>query len=104
MGADASPVRAGAAVALAESDGWLFTGRLSLQRHPWYADHMVGGVTVVPGTTFVELALRAGVEVGCEALQDLVFEAPLVLSEQGDVRRQRSGLMLPEQMAAWLDK
>jgi thiol:disulfide interchange protein len=28
----------------------------------------------------------------------------LIVSEQGEVQRQQSGLMLPEQMAAWLEK
>ena len=31
----------GGAVALADDGGWLFTGRLSLQSHPWLADHAV---------------------------------------------------------------
>ena len=78
----------GAAVALAEDDGWLFTGRVCLRQHPWLADHMVGGATVVPGTTFVEIALRAGAEVECDVLQDLVFETPLVLTELEAVRLQ----------------
>jgi NADP-dependent 3-hydroxy acid dehydrogenase YdfG/acyl carrier protein len=78
----------GAAVALAEGDSWLFTGRISLQQQPWFADHMVRGMVIVPGTTFVELALRAGAEVECELLQDLVFETPLVLSEQGAAQLQ----------------
>lgn len=28
----------------------------------------------------------------------------IIVSQQGDMQRQRSGLMLPEQMAAWLEK
>jgi len=78
----------GAALALAEGEGWIFTGRISLREHPWFADHMVDGLVVVPGTTFVELALRAGTEVECECLQDLVFEMPLVLFEDGAVQVQ----------------
>jgi acyl transferase domain-containing protein/NAD(P)-dependent dehydrogenase (short-subunit alcohol dehydrogenase family)/acyl carrier protein len=78
----------GAAVALAESDGWLFTGRISLQQHPWFADHGVGDSVVVPGTTFVEIALRAGDLLECDELQDLVFERPLILPERGAVQLQ----------------
>jgi acyl transferase domain-containing protein/acyl carrier protein len=78
----------GAAVALAESDGWLFTGCVSVQRQPWLADHVLEGMVVVPGTTFVEIALRAGAEVGCEVLQDLVHEAPLALAGTEAVQLQ----------------
>jgi acyl transferase domain-containing protein len=80
----------GASVALAQSEGWLFTGRLSVQSQPWLADHAVAGMVLVPGTTFVEIALRAGAEVECGVLQELVHEAPLVLSEHQGVRLQVS--------------
>jgi pimaricinolide synthase PimS1 len=70
----------GAAVAMADGEGWLFTGRLSLGTHAWLADHAVLGRVVLAGTAFVELALHAGGHVGCEAVRELVLEAPLVLS------------------------
>src|SRR5262249_38091797 len=54
----------GAATSLAESDGELFTGRLSLSAHPWLADHKVFDTVVMPGTGIVELALAAGLAVG----------------------------------------
>ncbi len=73
----------GAAVGLAEGQGWLLTGRLGLDTHPWLADHMLMGVVLVPGTAFVELALRAGREVGCEHVLELVLLTPLVLGEGG---------------------
>ncbi len=69
----------GAAVALADSDGRLFTGRLSLETHPWLADHVVAGMAVLPGTAFVELALHAGEQLECGGVRELVLEAPLVL-------------------------
>ncbi len=78
----------GAAVGLADSGGWLFTGRLSLQSHPWLADHAVMGAVLLPGTAFVELALHAGRQVGCELLRELTLEEPLVLGEQGEVQVQ----------------
>ncbi|MFF4160622.1 SDR family NAD(P)-dependent oxidoreductase, partial [Streptomyces sp. NPDC001678] len=78
----------GAAVELAGSDGFLFTGRLSLQTHAWLADHAVLGSVLVPGTALVELALRAGDEVGCAGLEELTLAAPLVLPEQGGVQVQ----------------
>jgi acyl transferase domain-containing protein/acyl carrier protein len=76
----------GAVLTLANGDGIAMTGRLSLHSHPWLADHAIRGTVLVPGAAFVELALRAGVEAGCEHLDDLTMEAPLVLPEQGAVR------------------
>nr|WP_202199369.1 type I polyketide synthase [Streptomyces spororaveus] len=76
----------GAAVELPDSDGFLFTGRLSLRTHPWLADHVVADTVVVPGAAFVELAVRAGDEVGCEEVEELTLEAPLVLPETGAVQ------------------
>ncbi len=78
----------GATVALADGGGALFTGRLSLRAAPWLADHAVLGTVLLPGTAFVELALHAGAESGCEELRELVLEAPLVLGEQDTVQLQ----------------
>ncbi len=80
----------GAAVSLAAADGFLFTGRLSVRSHPWLADHAVMGSVLLPGTAFVELAVRAGDQVGCSVLEELTLEAPLVLPEQGAVHVQLS--------------
>ncbi|SEC92592.1 polyene macrolide polyketide synthase [Streptomyces sp. 3213] len=78
----------GAVVVVPETGGVLCTSRLSLRTHPWLADHAVGDTVLVPGTGLVELAVRAGDEVGCGTLDELVIEAPLVLPEQGGVRVQ----------------
>ncbi|GDY50728.1 hypothetical protein SVIO_013510 [Streptomyces violaceusniger] len=78
----------GAAVPLPDSDGLLLTGRLSLRTHPWLADHAVADVTLLPGTAFVELLMRAGDAVGCDQVDELTLGAPLVLPEQGTVRLQ----------------
>ncbi|WUL55949.1 type I polyketide synthase [Amycolatopsis sp. NBC_00348] len=78
----------GAAVALADGDGFLFTGRLSLRSHPWLAEHRVSGPAVLPGTAFVELAVRAGDQAGCDHLEELTLQAPLVLPETGGVAVQ----------------
>ncbi|MFI6644810.1 type I polyketide synthase, partial [Streptomyces sp. NPDC050504] len=73
----------GAAMMLADSDGALFTGRLSAATHAWLADRTVAGTPVFPETGFVELAIRAGDQVGCGVLEELTLEAPLVLPERG---------------------
>ncbi|MFC8616168.1 SDR family NAD(P)-dependent oxidoreductase [Micromonospora purpureochromogenes] len=78
----------GAAVTLAGSDSTVLTGRLSVHSQPWLADHVVGDAILLPGTGFVELALSAGGQVGCDALTELVLEAPLVVPERGGVTVQ----------------
>ncbi|WP_208948750.1 type I polyketide synthase [Streptomyces subrutilus] len=78
----------GAVVRLPQSDGLVFTSRLSLRTHPWLAGHAIGGVVIIPGTMYVDLAVRAGDEFGYGVLEELVIEAPLVLPEQGGVRLQ----------------
>ncbi|MFF4355193.1 SDR family NAD(P)-dependent oxidoreductase, partial [Streptomyces sp. NPDC001530] len=78
----------GAAVTLADSDGVVLTGRLSVAGQPWLADHGVGGVVLFPGTGFVELAIRAGDQVGCDVVEELTLQAPLVLPERGGVQVQ----------------
>ncbi|HEU5469701.1 MAG TPA: SDR family NAD(P)-dependent oxidoreductase [Actinophytocola sp.] len=85
---DADHPLLGAAVELPDTDGYLFTGRLALQSHPWLADHAVKGNVLVPGTAMVELAVRAGDQVGCDRVDELTLHAPLVLSERGGVRIQ----------------
>ncbi|MCX2971868.1 type I polyketide synthase, partial [Streptomyces marinisediminis] len=70
-------------VALAGEDVSLFTSRISLESHPWLADHTVLGSVLLPGTAFVELALHAGERVGCGVLEELTIQAPLVLPERG---------------------
>nr|WP_053161262.1 type I polyketide synthase [Streptomyces caatingaensis] len=77
-----------AAVAPADSDQLLLTGRLSLDSHPWLADHAVSGTVLVPGAALVELAVRAGDGVGCGTLDELTLEAPLVLPPTGGVHLQ----------------
>ncbi|MFI6584142.1 SDR family NAD(P)-dependent oxidoreductase [Embleya sp. NPDC050493] len=78
----------GAMVPLPESDGVVFTGRLSVGTHAWLADHQVGGVVLLPGAAMVELAVRAGDQVGCGRVEELTLQAPLVLSEQEAVQLQ----------------
>ncbi|MDX3855887.1 SDR family NAD(P)-dependent oxidoreductase, partial [Streptomyces sp. AK02-01A] len=72
----------------ADGGGLLLTGRLSLRSHPWLADHAVFGTVLLPGTAFVEMALRAADECGSDRVDDLTLEAPLVLPEQGDIQLQ----------------
>ncbi len=71
-----------------DSDGQFFTGRLSVETHPWLADHAIQGSILLPGTAFLELAVHAGDQVGCDVVEELTLEAPLVVPERGGVRVQ----------------
>ncbi|GAA1934699.1 hypothetical protein GCM10009738_03230 [Kitasatospora viridis] len=77
-----------AAVWLAEGDGLVLTGRLSLSAMPWLADHAVHGTVLLPGTAFVDLAVHAGDLAGCGVLEELTLQEPLVLPTSGGVQLQ----------------
>ncbi|MER5261878.1 type I polyketide synthase [Actinosynnema sp. NPDC002837] len=87
-GPDAPHPLLGAGGDLPDDEGALFTGLLSTRTHPWLADHAVLDRVLLPGTALLELALRAGEEVGCHRVADLVLVAPLVLPDRGAVRVQ----------------
>ncbi|MFD4695825.1 SDR family NAD(P)-dependent oxidoreductase, partial [Streptomyces sp. NPDC058463] len=78
----------GAAVELADGDAVVLTGRLAVGAQPWLAEHLVLDRVVVPGAALVEMVLRAGQEVDCGVLRELVLRAPLVLPESGGVQVQ----------------
>ncbi|MEJ2870700.1 SDR family NAD(P)-dependent oxidoreductase, partial [Actinomycetospora sp. OC33-EN08] len=69
-----------AAVGLAGRDAVVLSGRISTAgAQAWLADHVVGGRVFVPGTALLELAVRAGDEIGATAVEELTLHAPLVL-------------------------
>ncbi|MGH3860433.1 SDR family NAD(P)-dependent oxidoreductase, partial [Actinokineospora sp.] len=78
----------GAAVDLGGEGGLVLTGRLSLAGHPWLADHVVSGAVVVPGTAVLDAVMEAAAQVGCDHVEELMFEAPLVLPADGDLSLQ----------------
>ncbi|HET6705937.1 type I polyketide synthase [Amycolatopsis sp.] len=65
--------------------GAVLTGRLAVDKQTWLADHVVLGRTMLPGTAYVELALHAADQVGCDLLEELTQQAPLLLPEDGGV-------------------
>ncbi|MFB6848656.1 type I polyketide synthase [Streptomyces sp. NPDC056373] len=78
----------GAALFPGDRDEALFTARLSSRTDQFLAAHTVAGETVVPGTVLAELAVRAGDETGCTAVDELVVDAPLVLPREGALHLQ----------------
>ena len=75
-------------ILIAGSDGVLLTGCLNRRTHPWLVDHAVRGTVLLPGTAFLELAIRAGDEVGCDRVEELTLTTPLALPETGGVQVQ----------------
>jgi acyl transferase domain-containing protein/acyl carrier protein len=73
---------------LARGDEWLFTGRLSAQTHAWIGGHVLAGTLVLPGAAFVDLVLAAGATVGCDVVEELTLEAPLLPPGEGGVELQ----------------
>ncbi|MEU6177777.1 type I polyketide synthase [Streptomyces coeruleorubidus] len=71
----------GAAVELPATDGVVYTARLSLDSHPWLADHVVLGTVLVPGAVFAEWAVHAAAGTGGGRVGELVLEAPMALQE-----------------------
>ncbi|MGA4947775.1 SDR family NAD(P)-dependent oxidoreductase, partial [Streptomyces lydicamycinicus] len=67
-------------------DAVVLSGRLSLATHPWLADHAVMDTVLLPGTAMVELALQAGDRLGCDLIEELTLQEPLVLPERGGVQ------------------
>ncbi|MFC8046436.1 SDR family NAD(P)-dependent oxidoreductase [Nocardia sp. NPDC057353] len=78
----------GAVVALADGQGAVGSGQVSLRSHPWLAEHVVAGAVFVPGTALVELAVHLADTVGADTVDELVIEAPLVLRPEHAVELQ----------------
>ncbi|MFC4147315.1 type I polyketide synthase [Micromonospora mangrovi] len=72
----------------ADTDEVVLGGQLSVRTHPWLADHRVAGRILVPGTAFLDLALRAGAQLGCPRVDELVLAEPLALADTDRVRLQ----------------
>ncbi|MFG2556030.1 SDR family NAD(P)-dependent oxidoreductase [Streptomyces sp. NPDC048581] len=87
LGTSGHPLLA-ATVDLADGEGVVLTGRLTPARQPWLADHVVHGRVLLPGTAFLDLALRAGDEVGCDRVHDLTLTAPLEIADREAVHLQ----------------
>ncbi|NEA96507.1 SDR family NAD(P)-dependent oxidoreductase [Actinospica acidiphila] len=68
----------------AEHGGIVGSGCLSAERHPWLADHVVHGAVLVPAAVPAELAVWAAHKAGCDTVDELTLETPLVLSRTAD--------------------
>ncbi|MEU9602817.1 polyketide synthase dehydratase domain-containing protein, partial [Streptomyces sp. NPDC048109] len=82
-----------------EQSTTVFTGQISLDTHPWLADHTIQGNVLLPGTAVVDLALHVGNHLGCPLISELTLHSPLALS--GDTKRDlRLTAVRPEEEGA----
>jgi acyl transferase domain-containing protein/acyl carrier protein len=78
----------GADVTLAGAATLAYAGQVATRTHPWVADHSVGGAVLLPGTAILELAASIGARVGCDIVEELTLEAPVILADQGSAAFQ----------------
>ncbi|MEU0390627.1 SDR family NAD(P)-dependent oxidoreductase [Streptomyces chartreusis] len=78
----------GAAVTIAGTGDVLFTSRISVRTHPWLAEHTVFDSAVLPASALVELAVRAGDELGVTGVMELEVTNPVVLPGDGALHLQ----------------
>ncbi len=78
----------GPAFSVPDTGRTVLSGHLSPTTHPWLTDHVIAGTVLVPATVFVEMAVLAGDEVGCDTLDELVLAAPLALPAATGARVQ----------------
>ena len=76
----------GARVSSPAISGWVFERVLDEARADYLSDHRLGGRTLVPGAAFVEMALaavREGPDWAEAAIEQLTFERPLFVPDEG---------------------
>lgn len=59
------------------------TGTISSRRAPWLADHALAGTAILPGTAFLDLALRAAHDADLDGVQTLTIEKSVAISADG---------------------
>ncbi|GAB1823184.1 thioester reductase domain-containing protein [Herbidospora sp. RD11066] len=78
----------GSPVEVAGRDEVLISGALSTSIAPWLGEHRLFGSQVVPSSVLLEMAVRAGDEVGCPHVDELVVDEQVVLPERARLRVQ----------------
>jgi acyl transferase domain-containing protein len=74
----------GAVVESAGSGAAILTGRVSLERFRWLADHCLSGTALMPGSGFAELAAHAGRVCGLPMVGEMTVQAPMSLEPGTD--------------------
>ncbi|WP_420822728.1 SDR family NAD(P)-dependent oxidoreductase [Streptomyces atratus] len=66
---------------LPDSGDLVWSGYLDPARFPWLADHVVAGRALMPGSLLAELACHVARDAGCDRVEELVLQSPLVLPD-----------------------
>ncbi|WP_410631077.1 SDR family NAD(P)-dependent oxidoreductase [Amycolatopsis sp. cmx-4-83] len=85
---DAGHPLLGAEVPVADGGSALFTGQLSVRRHPWLADHVVDGAILLPGTALLDALGAIGERLGVPVVEELTVASPIVVPEDGAIDLQ----------------
>ncbi|MBI4852597.1 MAG: amino acid adenylation domain-containing protein [Acidobacteria bacterium] len=67
---------------LADGEGHIFSGRLSIAEQPWLAQHLVFDTIIIPGAALVELVWAAAQQIGANTVSELIIISPLILNEK----------------------
>ncbi len=77
-----------AVTTMADGEGHLISGRLSLSEQPWLIDHGALGTVLVPGTGLLEMALAVARTVGAGGVEELTLVEPLIVPHDRPLRLQ----------------
>ncbi|MCV7078094.1 type I polyketide synthase, partial [Mycobacterium szulgai] len=76
----------GAVTPLTDQDQvMVLTGRLSPTTHPWLASHRVHGTPILPAAVLADLLLYGGGHADCPVIDELLLQAPVVLSDESTI-------------------
>jgi acyl transferase domain-containing protein len=78
----------GAVVETPSNGGFVMTGVVSDTSQSWLAESVVSGVSAVPPSALVELAIQAGDHAGTPMLEQFIVEAPMLVPNAGTLRIQ----------------
>lgn len=76
------------AVGERDDGGRLYSGTLDSANQPWIVDHQVSDTVVIPGAALLECVARAGIEVGCGYIREMVITEPLIVPDHQPVAVQ----------------
>jgi hypothetical protein len=62
---------------------YLFTGRVSVETHPWVDEHTYYGTNVVPATGYIDFLFHAAGLVGCNQIDELIHQVPFSVPRRG---------------------
>ena len=66
----------------------IYSARISLETHPWLAEHAILGAPMLPGAALVELVLSAARRTTTPEIEELALQAPLAVPARDAIQLQ----------------